>query len=77
MADFFINALSNVILYVPIIGIYSLNTGIQCVIQYLDSVMNEDEFGHGFVLCGCLFTHLMGQQSNFELFDFTTHLLSM
>ena len=33
-------------------------------------VRNQDEFGHGFTICGCLFLHLLNQRVKHELLDF-------
>jgi hypothetical protein len=38
-------------------------------------VTDEDEFGHGFTIGGCLFIHLLGQRATFELLDFSNHVL--
>ena len=32
-------------------------------------VRNEDEFGHGFSIAGCLFLHLLGQNNQFQVLD--------
>ncbi len=34
-------------------------------------VNNEDEFGHGFAIAGCLFLHLLEQRKKFDLFDYS------
>lgn len=39
-------------------------------------VLNEDEFGHGFVIGGSLLLHLMNQVEKFNLFDLSLILLS-
>ena len=33
-------------------------------------VKNEDAFGHGFSIAGCLFLHLLDQRDQFKLFDY-------
>ena len=41
------------------------------------AVTDEGEFGHGFALAGCLFVHLLGQRANFELLDYSYHVLAV
>ena len=38
---------------------------------------DEDEFGHGFSLAGCLFIHLLDQRAAFELMNFSYHVLNV
>lgn len=38
---------------------------------------DEDEFGHGFALGGCLFVYLLGAQSRFQLLDFSYHVINV
>eukprot|EP00599_Poterioochromonas_sp_BG-1_P012367 CAMPEP_0173155232 /NCGR_PEP_ID=MMETSP1105-20130129/13982_1 /TAXON_ID=2985 /ORGANISM="Ochromonas sp., Strain BG-1" /LENGTH=135 /DNA_ID=CAMNT_0014071617 /DNA_START=1431 /DNA_END=1835 /DNA_ORIENTATION=- len=38
---------------------------------------NYAEFGHGFLIAGALFLHLLGQRSLFELIDFTNLVVRM
>ena len=40
-------------------------------------VKNEDEFGHGFSIAGCLFMHLLDQKDRFELFDYNRLIKKM
>jgi hypothetical protein len=40
-------------------------------------VRNDDEFGHGFSICGCLIMQLLRQREKFELLDFSTHVLNI
>jgi len=43
-----------------------------------DQQMNdEDEFGHGFAMGGCIFVYLLGAQSRFELLDFSYHVINV
>ena len=41
----------------------------------LTPVPDEDEFGHGFLLAGAMFIHMLGMRSRFELLDFSSHML--
>ena len=34
-----------------------------------DVIQDEDRFGHGFAMAGCMFIHLLGQRQRFELLD--------
>ena len=43
----------------------------------LQPVNDEDEFGHGFLLAGAMFIHLLGMRSRFELLDFSQHMLKV
>lgn len=42
-----------------------------------ESVLHEDQFGHGFSMAGCLFIYLLDQRDSFELLDFSYHLIQM
>ncbi len=44
--------------------------------QEVTRIMNEDEFGHGFIIGGSLLLHLMNQQEKFNLYDLTSILLT-
>ena len=41
------------------------------------SYTDADQFGHGFAFSGCLFVHLLGQRSQYELLDFSYHVLNV
>jgi len=43
--------------------------------EYAES--DADQFGHGFTAAGCLFLHILGQRSAFELLDFSYHILNV
>lgn len=38
---------------------------------------DADQFGHGFAFAGCLFVHLLGQRPQYELLDFSYHVLNV
>ena len=40
-------------------------------------VSDEEEFGHGFTVAGCVFIHLLDQKSLFELYDYSNHILKV
>jgi hypothetical protein len=40
-------------------------------------VRNDDEFGHGFSICGCLMMHFLHQREQFELLDYSSHVLNV
>ena len=40
-------------------------------------VRNDDEFGHGFSICGCLIMHFLHQRENFELLDYSSYILNL
>lgn len=41
----------------------------------MEPIPDESEFGHGFLLAGSMFIHLLGMRERFELLDFTYHML--
>ena len=40
-------------------------------------VRNDDEFGHGFSLCGCLMMQFLRQRDHFELLDYSNYVLGL
>ena len=41
----------------------------------MDPIPDETEFGHGFLLAGAMFIHLLGMKDRFDLLDFSGHML--
>jgi len=41
------------------------------------NVTNEDEFGHGFAIFGCLILQLLNQKHKFQLLDFSYYVLNL
>ncbi|GMI36528.1 hypothetical protein TrRE_jg10260 [Triparma retinervis] len=41
------------------------------------NLTDEEEFGHGFALCGLLLIHNLNQRNSFELLDFSYHVLNV
>lgn len=41
----------------------------------LEAVPDDLEFGHGFLLAGAMFVHLLDMKERFELLDFTSHMM--
>lgn len=42
-----------------------------------DSIPDEEQFGHGFIFCGCVFVHLLNQQCYFEMMDFSRYVIEV
>jgi cytoplasmic FMR1 interacting protein len=40
-------------------------------------ISDEEEFGHGFAIAGCLLIHMLEQRPAFELMDFSSHVMKV